>query len=170
MAIVNVFTPTQEEYDKIQSGTVDTIPRELKLRILNEIPEIVRSSVGLRQCVALLRGDRYVGSQQAKGQDFLFIIVQPAIQLWRFGISNLLGQISEHQFGLQVHFPDLSIKLPNSEHVMIQYNLLDLLFICLASLRKKDIFTDGMRISRVMLFYRPNIEPLDTQGERHLSY
>ena len=72
MATVNVFNPTQEECDKIQSGTVDTIPRELKLRILNEIPEIVRIRVDLRQCVALLRGDRYVGSQQAKGQDFQF--------------------------------------------------------------------------------------------------
>ena len=96
MAIVNVFTPTQEECDKIQSGTVDTIPREVKLRILNEIPEIVRINVDMRQCVALLRGDHYVGSQQAKGQDFLFIIVQPATQLWGFGISNLLGQISEY--------------------------------------------------------------------------
>ena len=96
MATVNVFTPTQEEYDKIQSGTVDTIPRELKLRILNETPEIVRIRVDLRQCVALLRGDRYVGSQQAKGQDFQFIVVQPATQLWRFGISHLLGQMSEY--------------------------------------------------------------------------
>ena len=152
---------------------MDTIPRELKLRILNEKSEIVRISVDMRQRVALLRSDRYVGSQQAKGQDFLFIIVQPATQLWRFGISNLLGQMSEyltHQFGLQVHFPDLSIELPNSEHVMIQYNLLDLLFICMGSLRKKDIFTDGMRVCRVVLFYRRNIEPLDTEGERHLSY
>ena len=74
-----------------------------------------------------------------------------------------------HQFGLHVHFPDLSIELPNSEHVMIQYTLLDLMFICLASSRKTDIFTDGMRVCRVMLFYRPNIEPLDTEGERHLS-
>ena len=78
MSIVNVFTPTQEECDKIQSGTVDTIPRELKLRILNEIPEVVRISVDMRESVAMLRGDRYVGSQQAKGQDFQFVIVQPA--------------------------------------------------------------------------------------------
>ena len=28
----------------------------------------------------------------------------------------------------------------------------------------------SMRICRVLLFYRPNIEPLDTEGERHLSY
>ena len=108
MATVNVFTPTQEECDKVQSGTVDTIPRGLKLRILNEIPEIVRIRVDLRHCVALLRGARYAGSQKAKGQDFQFIIVQPATQLWRFGIANLLSQMSEymtHQFGLHVHFP-----------------------------------------------------------------
>ena len=95
MAIVNVFTPTQEECDKIQSGTVDTIPNELKLRILNEIPEVVRISVDMRQCVALLRGDRYVGSQQAKGQDFKFVTIQPATQLWRFTLSNWFGQMSE---------------------------------------------------------------------------
>ena len=130
MAILNVFTPTQEECDKIQSGTVDTIPRELKLRILNEIPEVVRISVDMRQCVALLRGDRYVGTQQAKGQDYQFIIVQPATQLWRFTLSNLVGQMSEymtHQFGLHVHFADLAIELPDSEPVMIQYTLLDLM-------------------------------------------
>ena len=93
--------------------------------------------------------------------------------MWRFTISNLLGQLSEymtHQFGLNVHFPDLAIELPNSEHVMIQYNLLDLMFICLASVGKNDIFTDEKRDCKVMLFYRPNIEPLGTEGERHLSY
>ena len=173
MAIVNVFTPTQEECGKIQSGTVDTIPRELKLRILNEIPEVVRISVDMRQRVALLRGDRYVYSQQAKGQDFQFVIIQPATQLWRFTLSNVFGQMSEymtHQFGLHVHFADLAIELPDSEPVMSQYNLLDLMFICLASSQKADIFTDGMRACRVLLFYRPNIEPLGTDGERHLSY
>ena len=172
MSTVNVFTPTQEECDKIQSGTVDTIPRELKLRILNEIPEIVRISVDLRYCVALLRGDRYVGSQQAKGQDFHFVIVQPATQLWRFKISNMLGQLSEykHEFALYVHFPDLAIERQNSEHVMIQYTLLDLMFICLASVKKKDIFSDEKRVCRVMLYCRPKIEPLGTEGEGHLSY
>ena len=69
-----------------------------------------------------------------------------------------------------IHFADLAIELPDSEPVMIQYNLLDLMFICLASSQKAAIFTDGMRVCRVLLFYRPNIEPLGTDGERHLSY
>ena len=152
---------------------MDTISRELKLRILNEMPEVVRISVDMRQCVALLRSDCYVGTQQVKEQDCQFIIVQPATQLWRFTLSNLFDQMSEymtHQFGLHVHFSDLASELPDLEHVMIQNTLLDLMFICLASSQKTEIFTDGMRVCRVMLFYRPNIEPLQEDGERHLSY
>ena len=91
------------------------------------------ASVSTCECAALLRGDRYVGSQQAKGQDFQFVIIQPAAQLWRFTLSNAFGQMSEymtHQFGRHVHFADLAIELPGSEPVMIQYNLLDLMFTC----------------------------------------
>lgn len=132
-----------------------------KISMLNELPEILRIRVDVR-------------SQFSKEHDFVYIIVQPFIQCWRFGIASTVGQRflnTWHKgYGLLVHFPDLCLELLNSESVIIQYNLLDLVFIAMASSRRTDIFImGGMRICQVILLYRSNIEALDVEGEMSLA-
>ena len=43
---------------------------------------------------------------------------------------------------------------------MIQHTLLDVLFVCLVSSRRQDIFRYDRKIYQVTLFYRPKINIL----------
>ena len=134
----------------------------------------MRLKLDLKQLVAVIRGDQYTRMMSAKGEDFIYVICHQSIQLWRYQLIHVFekwgGYLNVH-FGLDLNHnhTDVSIELVSNEPVMIQYTLLDVLFTCLVSPRREEIFKDNRQICQLTVYYQPRIAPLGGMGERHLS-
>lgn len=126
MPVTSRFVPTADEHAKIASGHADEVPRSRKERILFEISEVMRFRIDLRQRLSLLRGDLFVRQKLAQGDDLMFVVVLPGLQLWRYQVSNVLGQVSEYliqKYGTFTHFSDLCLEVTSGESILLQYSL-----------------------------------------------
>ena len=172
MPMPSRFIPNADDCQMVSEGRADELSRSDKQRILFDIPEALRFRIDLRQCLALLKGDLYTRQRQSQGDDMLFTLVFPGKQLWKYQVSNILGLLSDflvQKHSLYVHFHDLCLEVASGESILLQYSFLDVAFVCCCSQMKRDIFTSSYRVCSLTLFFRPNIEPLNSEEEMLLS-
>ena len=66
-----LFAPRSEELPRIQNGTVTLIPVEDKQRVLDLLQEVLRFRINLGYRISRLRGDAYLRTRKALGEDFV---------------------------------------------------------------------------------------------------
>ena len=172
MPMPSRFIPSGKDCQMVSDGRVDELSRSDKERVLFDVPEVLRFRIDLHQCLALLKGDHYTKLRQLQGDDMLFTVVCSGKMLWKYQVSNILGQLSDfllQKHSLHVHFHDLCLEVVSGESMPLQYSFLDVTFVCLCSQMKNQIFTSSYRVCSLTLFFLPNIEPLNIEEEMLFS-
>ena len=72
-----LFGYREDELPHIQAGTVMLIPEVEKERVLDLLQKTLRFRIELGALVSGVRGDPYLRSMSARGDDFLYVSVQP---------------------------------------------------------------------------------------------
>ena len=72
-----LFGYREDELPHIQAGTVMLIPEVAKERVLDLLQETLRLRIELGSLASGIRGDPYLRSMSARGEDFLYVSVQP---------------------------------------------------------------------------------------------
>ena len=77
------FAPRSEELPRIQNGTVTLIPVEDKQRVLDLLQEVLRFRIDLNlgYLISHLRGEAYLRTRKALGEDFCYVSTQPTEHL-----------------------------------------------------------------------------------------
>ena len=91
-----LFGYREDELPHIQAGTVMLIPGVEKERVLDLLQETLRFRIELGSLVSGIRGDPYLRSMSARGEDFLYVSVQPVQHLSTSPIAFLLQRLSKH--------------------------------------------------------------------------
>ena len=72
-----LFAPRPEELPRIRNGTVTLLPDEDKQRVLDLLQEVIRFRIEVGYLVSLLRGDAYLRTKRALGEDFIYVSTTP---------------------------------------------------------------------------------------------
>ena len=112
---------------KTDEGCVGTIDDRERCRLRPSSDHMVRIVIGLRHICCLVKGNDYVRSQLAHGEDFLYVFVNQADML--SDVSFLLKEISENlRARHQIHVcsvPDLTLRHYGQEPIEFDYSLDD---------------------------------------------
>lgn len=122
--------------------------------------------------VALIRGEMYVRQAMARGDDLCMFLVIPSMRLYRFEVSNILGEVQEtlhRRYHIYLHHTDLSMEQGDGNPVNRGYNLLDVVFSSLASTQWGQNFTENYKICHLLLTFAPNIEALSMEEDFRLN-
>ena len=154
-----LFGYREDELPHIQAGTVMLIPEVEKERVLDLLQERFRIELG--SLVSGIRGDPYLRSMSARGDDFLYVSVQPVQHLSTSPIAFLLQRLSKHlesKYSIDIPPAELHFEITGGERIPNGYTLLDLVFV--AAAYRNDHFADTYKILRITLDLRPILVPL----------
>ena len=84
-----LFAPRPEELPRIRNGTVTLIPLEDKQRVLDLLQEVLRFRIDLGYLTSHLRGDAYLRTRRAWGEDFCYVSTQPTEHLSNVPVAAL---------------------------------------------------------------------------------
>ena len=122
-----LFMPRPEEIPRIGNGTVTLIPVEDKQRVLDLLQEVLRFRIDLGYLVSHLRGDAYLRTRKALGEDFCYVSTQPTEHLSNVPVVFLLQKLAkflEVRHGLDVMPADLHFEITGGEQIPNGYTLL----------------------------------------------
>ena len=126
-----LFGYREDELPHIQAGTVMLIPEVEKERVLDLLQETLRFRIELGSLVSGIRGDPYLRSMSARGDDFFYVSVQPVQHLSTSPIAFLLQRLSISIWNLSIpltsHQLNFNLRLP----VENEYQM-DILFLILS--------------------------------------
>ena len=97
---------SEDEIRHVNEGTCDQISRAQQERILALLPTM-RFRVDLRPFLTLVREDLFVRMATLRGEDFCYILLIPACNLWKYQVCNIMGEMAEmisKGFGIYVQF------------------------------------------------------------------
>ena len=110
-----LFGYREDELPHIQAGTVMLIPEVEKERVLDLLQETLRLRIELGALVSGVRGDPYLRSMSARGDDSLYVSVQPVQHLSTsplhsffnvcLSIWNLSIPLTFHQLNFDLRLP-----------------------------------------------------------------
>ena len=126
-----LFGYREDELPHIQAGTVMLIPEVEKERVLDLLQETLRLRIELGALVSGVRGDPYVRSMSARGDDFLYVSVQPVQHLSTSPVAFLLQRLFKHleskyiPLTFQLNF-DLRLQVENESQMDILFLILSL--------------------------------------------
>ena len=145
------------------------IPAIEKERVLDLLQETLRFRIELGSLVSGIRGDPYVRSMSARGEDFLYVSVQPVQHLSTSPVAyNLLQRLSkylESKYAIDLPPAELQFEITGGERIPNGYTLLDLVFVAATSAYRNDHFADVYKILRISLDLRPILVPLGPAGQ-----
>ena len=131
-----LFAYREDELPHIQAGTVMLIPEVEKERVLDLLQETLRLRIELGSLVSMVRGDPYLRSMSARGDDFLYVSVQPVQHLSTAPIAFLLQRLSKHlesKYSIDIPPAELRFEITGGERIPNGYTLLDLVFVAATS-------------------------------------
>ena len=166
-----LFGYREDELPHIQAGTVMLIPAIEKERVLDLLQETLRFRIELGSLVSGIRGDPYVRSMNARGEDFLYVSVQPVQHLSTSPVAFLLQRLSkylESKYAIDLPPAELHFEITGGERIPNGYTLLDLVFVAATSAYRNDHFADVYKILRITLDLRPILVPLGPAGQNLL--
>ena len=168
-----LFAYREDELPHIQAGTVMLllIPEVEKERVLDLLQETLRLRIELGSLVSMVRGDPYLRSMSARGDDFLYVSVQPVQHLSTAPIAFLLQRLSkrlESKYSIDIPPAELRFEITGGERIPNGYILLDLVFVAATSAYRNDHFADTYKILRITLDLRPILVPLGPAGQNLL--
>lgn len=166
-----LFAFRPEEGPYISQGRVHMLESVEKERILDYLQEVLRLRVEVGAVVSHIRGDPYVRAAMSRGEDFIFVAVEPNEQLGRSPSAYLLQHLARHletRFAISLKPADLSLEIPSGESLPAAYTLLDIVFVAATSRSRSDNFADQYKILRLTLDYRPRVTPLGPAGQNLL--
>ena len=142
-------------------------------RVLTDsfIARRMRLRIELGSLVSGVRGDPYVRSMSARGDDFLYVSVQPVQHLSTSPVAFLLQRLSkrlESKYSLDIPPAELRLEITGGERIPNGYTLLDLVFVAATSAYRNDHFADTYKILRITLDLRPILVPLGPSGQNLL--
>ena len=164
----DLFAPRPEEIPRIQNGTVTLLPVEDKQRVLDLLQEVIRFRIEVGNLVSMLRGDAYVRTKRAVGEDFIYVSTQPTEHMSNVPVAFLLQKLArflEVRHGLDLRPADLNFEIPGGELIPNGYTLLDLVFVAATSNRRRDNFAEMYKILRITLEHTPRVVPLGLIGQ-----
>ena len=164
----DLFALRPDEIPRIRNGTVTLIPYEETSRVLDLLQETLRLRIDVGEVVALIRGDAFVRTRRALGDDFLYISTQTTEHLHISPIAIVMQKISrflEARYSLDVKPADLCFEITGGEPIPNAYTLHDLVFVAATSRHRRDHFADTFKILRITLEFRPRILPLTAVGQ-----
>ena len=162
-----LFGYREDELPHIQAGTVMLIPEVEKERVLDLLQETLRLRIELGALVSGVRGDPYLRSMSARGDDFLYVSVQPVQHLSTSPVAFLLQRLSKHlesKYSLDIPPAELRLEITGGERIPN----LDLVFVAATSAYRNDHFADTYKILRITLDLRPILVPLGPSGQNLL--
>ena len=163
-----LFAPRSEEIPRIQNGTVTLLPVEDKQRVLDLLQEVLRFRIDLGYLISHLRGDAYLRTRKALGEDFCYVSTQPTEHLSNVPVAFLLQKLAkflEVRHGLDVRPADLHLEITGGEQIPNGYTLLELIFVAATSSHRRDHFSDSYKVFKVILDYTPRVLPLGQIGQ-----
>ena len=166
-----LFGYREDELPHIQAGTVMLIPEIEKERVLDMLQETLRFRIDLGALVSQVRGDPYLRSMSARGDDFLYVSVQPVEHLSTSPIAFLVQRLSKHlesKYSIDIAPAELHFEITGGERIANGYTLLDLVFVAATSAYRNDHFADTYKILRMTLDLRPILVPLGPVGQNLL--
>ena len=107
----------------------------------------------------------------ARGEDFLYVSVQPVQHLSTSPIAFLLQRLSKHlesKYSIDIPPAELHFEITGGERIPNGYTLLDLVFVAATSAYRNDHFADVYKILRITLDLRPILVPLGPAGQNLL--
>ena len=107
----DLFAPRPEEIPRIQNGTVTLLPVEDKQRVLDLLQEVIRFRIEVGNLVSMLRGDAFVRTNRAVGEDFMYVSTQPTEHMFILSRSSFEKPLSEYIYIC----PTGNIHKPNKE-------------------------------------------------------
>ena len=128
-----------------------------------------RGGKGIHHLVAT--GDPYLRSMSARGEDFLYVSVQPVQHLSTSPVAFLLQRLSkylESKYSIDIPPAELHFEITGGERIPNGYTLLDLVFVAATSAYRNDHFADSYKILRITLDLRPILVPLGPSGQNLL--
>ena len=105
----------------------------------------------------------YLRSMSARGEDFVYVSVQPVQHLSTSPIAFLLQRLSKHlesKYSIDIPPAELHFEITGGERIPHGYTLLDLVFVAATSAHRNDHFADVYKILRITLDLRPILVPL----------
>ena len=147
------------------------IPTIEKERVLDLLQETLRFRIELGSLVSGIRGDPYLRSMSARGEDFLYVSVQPVQHLSTSPVAFLLQRLSkylESKYAIDLPPAELHFEITGGERIPNGYTLLDLVFVAATSAYRNDHFADSYKILRITLDLRPILVPLGPSGQNLL--
>ena len=147
------------------------IPEVEKERVLDLLQETLRFRIELGALVSEVRGDPYLRSMSARGDDFLYVSVHPVQHLSTSPIAFLLQRLSKHlesKYSIDIPPAELQLEITGGERIPNGYTLLDLVFVAATSAYRNDHFADTYKILRITLDLRPILVPLGPPGQNLL--
>ena len=166
-----LFGYREDELPHIQAGAVMLIPAIEKERVLDLLQETLRFRIELGSLVSGIRGDPYVRSMSARGEDFLYVSVQPVQHLSTSPVAYLLQRLSkylESKYAIDIPPAELHFEITGGERIPNGNTLLDLVFVAATSAYRNDHFADVYKILRITLDLRPILVPLGPAGQNLL--
>ena len=166
-----LFEYRPDELPFIMQGRVHMIESVEKERILDYLQEVLRLRVEVGSLVAHIRGGPYVRSMMSRGEDFIFVAVEPNEQLAISPTAYLRQRLARHlesRFAISLKPADLVLEITGGEPLPTLYTLLDVVFVAPTSRFRNDHFADQYKILRLTLDYRPRVVPLGPAGQNLL--
>ena len=117
---INCLVYREDELPHIQAGTVMLIPAVEKERVLDLLQETLRFRIELGSLVSGIRGDPYVRSMSARGEDFLYVSVQPVQHLSTSPVAYLLQRLSkylESKYAIDIPPAELHFEITGGERI-----------------------------------------------------
>ena len=167
-----LFGYREDELPHFQAGTVMLIPEVEKERVLDLLQETLRFRIELGSLVSGIRGDPYLCSMSARGDDFFYVSVQPVQHLSTTPVAFLLQRLSKHlesKYSIDIPPAELQLEITGGERIPNGYTpLLDLVLIAATSAYRNDHFADTYKILRITLDLRQILVPLGPSGQNLL--
>ena len=163
-----LFAPRPEELARIRNGTVTLLPVQDKQRVLDLLQEVIRFRIEVGYLVSHLRGDAYLRTKRALGEDFIYVSTQPTEHMSNVPVAFLLQKLAkflEVRHGLDVRPADLNFEITGGEQIPNGYTLLDLIFVAATSSHRRGHFAENYKILRITLEYTPRVVPLGLIGQ-----
>ena len=101
--------------------------------------------IELGSLVSGIRGDPYLRSMSARGEDFFYVSVQPVQHLSTSPVAFLLQRLSKHlesKYSIDLPPAELHFEITGGERIPNGYTLLDLVFVAATSAYRNDHFAD----------------------------
>jgi len=163
---------TNEERRRVELGTIDLIPSNLKMRFVAP-GDWIRIKFHLLPLVRHACGEPYLSLRQQAGEPLRKVYFRPMRALGETSLLSVFRDLHLYlgrRCALDIPSQHLTVLLPCRVPVGERYSLLDLYFACATTDKNMDVFFDDYRVLQLIVTTTPPSPSLTLEGEKCLAF